>query len=171
MKVPYEEARRRTGKLPIIVRWVDTNKGDEIEENYRSRLVARQLKAHDHSNTSYFALAPPLEALRTIISFAVIEIGSHKPILDPRSPKRSLLSFVDVKRAYFNAPIDPKESPTYVRLPSKDDDHQAMCAKLLRHMYGTRMAADGWQQEYSTLLIVKLGFRQGWRTREHFLPP
>ena len=27
MKVPYEEARRRTGKPPIIVRWVDTNKG------------------------------------------------------------------------------------------------------------------------------------------------
>jgi hypothetical protein len=27
-------------------------------------------------------------------------------------------------------------------------------------MYGTRMAADGWQEEYSTLLI-ELGFRQG----------
>ena len=88
------------------------------------------------------------------------EIGSHKPILDPRSPKRSQLSFVDIKRAYFNALIDPKDPPTYVRLPSEDEDHQTMCAKLLRHMYGTRMAADGWQQERSTLLI-KLGFRQG----------
>ena len=27
-------------------------------------------------------------------------------------------------------------------------------------MYGTRLAADGWQEEYSTLLI-KLGFAQG----------
>ena len=123
MKVPYEEARKRTGKPPITVRWVDTNKGDEVEENYRSRLVARQLKAHDHSNTSYFAPAPPLEALRQIISVAVTEIGSHKPILDPRSPKRSQLSFVDIKRAYFNALIDPKDPPTYVRLPSDDDDH------------------------------------------------
>ena len=82
-KVPYEEARKRTGRPPIIVRWVDASTGDEIEENYRSRLVARQLKAHDHSNTSYFAPAPPLEALRTIIGLAVTEICSHKPILDP----------------------------------------------------------------------------------------
>ena len=65
MKVPYEEARRLTGKPPITVRWVDTNKGDEVDENYRFRLVARQLKAHDHSTTSYFAPSPPLEALRT----------------------------------------------------------------------------------------------------------
>ena len=35
-----------------------------------------------------------------------------------------------------------------------------MCGQLLRHMYGTRMAADGWQEEYSTLL-VRLGFKQG----------
>ena len=35
-----------------------------------------------------------------------------------------------------------------------------MCAQLVRHMYGTRGAADGWQEEYSTMLIG-LGFRQG----------
>ena len=35
-----------------------------------------------------------------------------------------------------------------------------MCGELLRHMYGTRLAADGWQEEYSTLLI-RLGFTQG----------
>jgi histone deacetylase 1/2 len=35
-----------------------------------------------------------------------------------------------------------------------------MCGMLKRHMYGTRMAADGWQEEYSTLL-VGLEFRQG----------
>ena len=35
-----------------------------------------------------------------------------------------------------------------------------MCGELLRHMYGTRPAADGWQEEYSTLL-VRLGFAQG----------
>ena len=57
------------------------------------------------------------------------EIGSHKPILDPRSPKRSQLSLVDIKRAYFNAPIDPKDPPTYVRLPREDENHQTMCAK------------------------------------------
>ena len=35
-----------------------------------------------------------------------------------------------------------------------------MCGELLRHMYGTRPAADGWQEECSTLL-VRLGFAQG----------
>ena len=35
-----------------------------------------------------------------------------------------------------------------------------MCALLLRHMYGTRAAADGWQEECSTVM-VKLGFAQG----------
>ena len=28
-------------------------------------------------------------------------------------------------------------------------------------MYGTRTAADGWQEEYSTMLIQELGFQQG----------
>ena len=65
-----------------------------------------------------------------------------------------------MKRAYFNAAIDPKEPPTYVQLPPEDPDSADMCAQLLRHMYGTRPAADGWQEEYSTMLI-SLGFRQG----------
>ena len=159
-KVPLEEARRRTGRPPISTRWVDVNKGDEQNPNYRSRLVARQMKAHDHSGVSYFAPAPPLEALRTVISMAVTEIGSHKPILDPLSPHRSQISSVDVKRAYFNAVIDERDPPTFVSLPKEDEDQSTMCALLVRHMYGTRMAADGWQQEYSTLLI-RLGFRQG----------
>ena len=38
--------------------------------NYRSKLVERQLKAQDHSGTSYFAPAPPL-ALRTVVGLAV----------------------------------------------------------------------------------------------------
>jgi hypothetical protein len=38
---PRAEALARTGKAPISVRWIDTNKGDDDEPNYRSRLVAR----------------------------------------------------------------------------------------------------------------------------------
>ena len=66
MKVPRRRSFEKTGKPPISVRWVDVNKGDEHEPNHRSRLVARQLKATDFSGKSYFAPAPPLEALRTI---------------------------------------------------------------------------------------------------------
>ena len=47
-----------------------------------------------------------------------------------------------------------------MQLPPEDPDFESMCARLLRHMCGTRAAADGWQEEYSTLLVA-LGFCQG----------
>ncbi len=160
VKVPHQRARQRTGRQPITVRWVDVNKGDEQNPNYRSRLVARQLKATDRSGQNFFAPAPPIESLRTVLSLAMTKMGDHQPVWDPQSPIRMQLSFVDVSKAYFNAEIDPEAEPTYVELPSDDEQHGSMCGELRRHMYGTRMAADGWQEEYSTLLI-RLGFRQG----------
>ena len=160
IKVDKRHARARSGRPPISVRWVDVNKGDEQNPNYRSRLVARQLKVMDKSGQSYFAPAPPLEALRTVLSMATTRIGDHQPIWDPKSPQRTQVSFVDVSRAYFNAKIDPDQPPVYVDLPQEDPEHSHMCAQLLRHMYGTRSAADGWQEQYSTMLI-RLGFTQG----------
>ena len=67
---------------------------------------------------------------------------------------------MDVSRAYFNAIISEHDAKTYVELPPEDPDSGAMWARLLRHMYGTRMTADGLQKEYSSVL-VSLGFRQG----------
>ena len=31
----------------------------------------------------------------------------------------------------------------------------------MKHMYGTQKAAEGWQNEYSSSLVEKLGFSQG----------
>ena len=112
------------------------------------------------SGETYFAPAPPLEALRTVLSLAMTRIGEHKPIWDPLHENRTQLSFIDVKRAYFNAKIGEDDEPTFVALPGEDPDHPTMCGQLLRHMYGTRGAADGWQEEYSTML-VGIGIRQG----------
>ena len=44
--------------------------------------------------------------------------------------------------------MDDGSEPTYVCLPS-DHPGQAkgMCGLLLKHMYGARAAADGWQQD------------------------
>ena len=40
--------------------------------------------------------------------------------------------------------------PTYVMLPPEHPDHaKGQCGLLLKHMYGTRAAANAWQQEYS----------------------
>ena len=73
---------------------------------------------------------------------------------------RTQVSFVDISRAYFNAPTDPND-PTYVALPKEDGDHgKDLCGLLMRHMYGTQKAAEGWQSEYSNTLI-ELGFSQG----------
>ena len=61
-KCPRQKAFLTTGKPPISVRWVDVNKGDDVTPKYRSRLVARQLKAMDKSGESFFAPTPPLES-------------------------------------------------------------------------------------------------------------
>ncbi len=160
VKRPRGEAHARTGKGAISVRWVDVNKGDDFNPRYRSRLVARQLKAHDKSGSSFFAPTPPLEALRTALSLAATTVGTWRPCRDPESEERTQILILDISRAYFNARLDPGQQ-TYVQLPSEDPDAGHMCAKLLRHMYGTRAAADGWQEEYSTFLVEMLKFRQG----------
>ena len=95
-KRPKAVAKLETGRPPITVRWVDVNKGDDMNPNYRSRLVARQLKARDMSGKSYFAAAPPLEALRTVVSLAMSRIGTHQPIWDPHSAQRVQISMVDI---------------------------------------------------------------------------
>ena len=42
--VPEEECWRVTGQGPIGTKWVDVNKGDKINPEYRSRLVAKAIK-------------------------------------------------------------------------------------------------------------------------------
>ena len=45
-KVPRNEAYERTGRKPIAVRWVDVNKGDDINPEIRCRLVAKEINDH-----------------------------------------------------------------------------------------------------------------------------
>ena len=139
---------------------MDVNKGDDANPKYRSRLVARQLKAQDRSGNSYFAPTPPLEALRTVLSLAATKLGSWQPNYSPASETRTQISLIDISRAYFNAEVDSSQ-PTYVSLPQEEEGHEEKCGMLLRHMYGTRAAADGWQEEYSSFIVKDLGFRQG----------
>ena len=60
-----------TGKKPIGVRWVDINKGDDQNPDYRSRLVAKEINTgHDDD---LFAATPPIEALKILF-----KIASHR---------------------------------------------------------------------------------------------
>jgi len=158
-KVSRKLAYDRTGRAPITVRWVDVNKGDDDNPRYRSRLVARQLKSRDKSGDTYFSPTPPLEGLRAVLSLAATACGSWRPVRDPESEDRTQILTIDISRAYFNA-IKDDDDETYVELPAEEPGFGEMCAKLLRHMYGTRGAADGWQEQYSTTLVA-MGFRQG----------
>ena len=87
--------------------------------------------------------------------------GRAKHIRDPESERRTQISAVDISRAYFNASMAEGADPTYVMLPPEHPEHASgRCGLLLKHMYGTRAAADGWQQEYSSYM-KSIGFAQG----------
>ena len=70
-KVPIEKCREKTGKEPISVRWVDVNKGDDVNTEIRSRLVAKEIKRDNRDDL--FAATPPLEAKKALFSLAVTE--------------------------------------------------------------------------------------------------
>eukprot|EP00959_Pyramimonas_sp_CCMP1952_P034389 720749-Pyramimonas_sp.AAC.1 len=44
VKVPIKQCWDRTGKGPMSLKWVDTNKCDDTNEKYRSRLVVREIR-------------------------------------------------------------------------------------------------------------------------------
>ena len=109
-----------------------------------------------------FAPTPPLETLRMVLIVATTQFEGGKglqPCWDPDSENRTKLLMIDISRAYFNAKTD-EEDPTYVELLSEMSAAPGVCGLLRRHMYGTRRAAEGWQNEYSTRM-VEAGFIQG----------
>ena len=75
------------GKL-IDTRWIDVNKGDEENPNYRSRLVGREFNTYD----TEYAATPPLDSKRLLFpQFASEQRRGNEPLQ---------LSVVDVKKAY-----------------------------------------------------------------------
>ena len=106
-KRPTKECWDKTGKAPVSVRWVDTNKGGMLEMIVRSRLVARDFKGADKDRDDLFAETPPLEAKRMLFSRA----ASRRK--DGRFRK---LLFIDARKAHLN----PKcEEDVYIRLPAE----------------------------------------------------
>ena len=138
-----DEAKRRQGKVPISVRWIDVNKGDDMNPKYRSRLVAREIRRAGED--PIFAPTPPLESVRTILSLAATDIEGEAPhIRDPESEMRTQVQFIDIARAYFCAKTDPAD-PTYERcLPSTRSttagNAVSCCATCMAH---GKQATDG----------------------------
>ena len=90
--------------------------------------MARQIR--QAGEDAIFALTPPLEALRSILSIAATDFPGKAPhVRDGSSERRTQVSAVDISRAYFNAETDA-DKPTYVALPSLDPDSRTMCGLL-----------------------------------------
>ena len=63
-KILRSQASRNGWKI-VETRWIDINKGDDENPNYRSRLVGKEFNTEPMDGL--FAGAPPLEAMRYII--------------------------------------------------------------------------------------------------------
>ena len=149
-KRPISECVKVTGKQPIGSKWIDISKGDSKNPNYRSRLVAQEIKRDN--NEDMFAATPPLEPKKCLFSMAVTSFARGRCEM---SGTQKLL-FIDVSRAYFYA---PSRRPVFVKLPDEDAE-PGMCGRLNVSMYGTRDAAANWEEKYSQHLIDN-GFERG----------
>ena len=134
---PIKECLETTGKWPVSVRWVDTNKGDQKCILVRSRLVARDFKGGDKGRDDLFADTPPLEAKRLLLSRAATRRK------DGRWRK---LMFIDAKKAHLNPRC---EDGVYIELPAECGAPSGMCGKLNYWLYGFRKAASAWEAHYS----------------------
>ncbi len=127
--------------------WSDTNKGDADNPNVRCRLVGKEFRTGP--DDALFAITPPLDALRLIISRAST-LGAGN--------KKSEIMINDVSRAYFYAKCT---RDLYVELPVEDPDYDPnFIGKLRLCLYGTRDAALNWQSTLSEHLESQ-GFVRG----------
>ena len=146
------DARRRMGRAPISVRWVETNKGEDRSPNIRSGLVAEEIRTTGRD--SIFSPTPPLEFLRMILTMETTSFGEDwKPVRKPHNVVRAQVLPI------FNARTN-NEDQIYVQFPAEAGRGPEECGLLCRHTYGTRRAAEGWLDEYSGTLVSE-GFLRG----------
>ncbi len=147
----YTKVQWTKGMKVISVKWLDVNKGDEANKNYRARLVGREIKRNKRDDL--FAATPPLESLRMILSVCASNQYAQN------DADNFVVMSIDVKRAYFYAPTT---RPIYIRIPDEDheegDEHRVGLLNL--SLYGTRDAAMNWASTY-TKFLESHGFKTG----------
>ena len=88
------KSRARTGRNPVGLKWMDTDKGSAEAPRYRSRLVCTEVRLKGVE--PIFSATPPLETLRVLLCVACQE--DMFQVEDP-----FLMSIADVSRAQFYA--------------------------------------------------------------------
>lgn len=134
-KVPREEAKSIKAKV-ITTRWLDVNKGDKDNLDYRSRLVGREMKRDQRPDL--FAATQPLDSLKMIVSICASNQARENPY-------RIMTS--DIKRAYFFAKARRFIS-IEIPIEDREDSDEHMVGKRNLSLYGTRDAAHNWQAEF-----------------------
>ena len=145
-KVPAEDA---VGKTKVSLKWCDVNKGDNAAPEYRSRLVARELKVWNPLMTGTFAATPPTESLRFMLSRFTTR--------QQKGVESNLKMLVlNISRAHFHPPA---KRELYIDLPEEDAE-DGKVGLLTKTMYGTRDAAAEWE-EYYRQVFTDNGFESG----------
>ena len=128
-EVPSAQAWGRKVKA----KWVDEARTKDGVTEVRSRLVAMEFNvfARDDVNAS----TPPLAVIRAIISLAASKPGER------------FLAVYDISVAFFHAVID--EDITV--MPPRGTARLGYVWILLKAMYGTRRAAQLWQEHLATV--------------------
>jgi hypothetical protein len=145
----------RTDEKTIQGKWIDINKGDVKNPKYRSRYVAREIRAVTKSK--YFAGMPPLSALRMIIAIAVTLTFPNAIGEMIRQSSQYVIGFTDIKRAHFCAPATRR---LLVELPEESGYSKDYVGLLQKSMYGCQDAGQNWELEVARKM-TSAGFRQG----------
>jgi hypothetical protein len=137
----YTKRRREAWMKVITTKWIDQNKGDETDPNYRARLVGREIAKEKRDDS--LAATPPLESLNAIIHVCASRQRRRHP--------HRIMS-IDVKRAYFYAPAT---RPLFIAIPKEDweEGGEVNVAQLILSLYGTRDAAMNWANTFTDFLV------------------
>ena len=130
-----EEAKKKGWKV-IATSWIDINKGDDIEEIYRSELIAEQ--CNTEQNDGWFASTSPLEALQYLVHAT--------PTIDDIEGEDNVSMIDDVARAFFETVATRY---VCVKLPEEceERDGETNVGNLRMSLYGICDAAMNWHQQ------------------------
>ena len=124
-----EKAKQVPDYILVRSRWVMANKEDFENPDVRARLVGCEVNKTGKKVDAFYASTPPLEAKKMLFSqFATERKRRGHPLR---------LSFVDVRKAYFNG------RPTrniYMQFPRELGLAPNLDGKLVRCAYGCRDA-------------------------------
>ena len=157
VRVPREVCLREAGKgTPSRQRGRRPTREQPGKPDVRARCVAKEHQTH--ARPELCASTPPLEALKVVLS--EIRTGDREG---------KVLELVDVRRAYFYALAGRK---VFVEVPLEDyqPGDELMCGLLRYSLYGTRDAAQNWEEDLASTLSG-LGLTRGsacscvWRGR------